>query len=108
MPVNHPNNWGVWIGGRFFFLGYRRLSNLSTLLGCSYDVVWRWSKLASPPANIRKDFDVRLIEVLKTDRFTLFTGYVSVAPEEAPIIEPRRRGPSSDAMIRRAPTSKVA
>ena len=45
---------------------------------------------------MRKDFDVRLARVLKTDRRTLFVEFGNITPEAAPTIEDAPEHPGDD------------
>ncbi|MGD0464651.1 MAG: hypothetical protein ABSB74_19375 [Tepidisphaeraceae bacterium] len=84
------NHWGQWLRLRWRFLGFRRIGDLSTSLGCCPDLVTRWLRSEFPPDSIRKGFDTALIGALRTDRWTLFNSYTTVAPEDAPIVDPPR------------------
>lgn len=89
-PAKEQGAWGEWIVRRWRFLGFKRIVDLSSTVGCSPDLLTRWHNSRFPPETIRKGFDVALIVALRTDRWTLFNAYASIAPEDAPVIDPPR------------------
>ena len=106
---NH-NHWGKWIDGRFRFLGYRRLADLATLVGCSQAAMFDWLAIDMPPRSMQKGFDSALIAALQTTRTMLFREYANVAPGDAPVIDPNTSSEHSGGQrkIRRAPTEQAA
>jgi hypothetical protein len=109
MLVHQPNRWGEWIVGRWKFLGYRRFTDLSSAIGCSHDVIFRWRLMSTPPDAIRKGFDAELIIALRTDRWTLFNAYASIAPEAAPLIDSNGgRNTGGRSSIKRSPMRGAA
>jgi len=104
-----PNHWGEWVIARWKFLGFRRLADLSTAVGCNPNLLTVWHQSESPPNSMRKGFDLALVRALRTDRMTLFGLYATIAPEDAPVIEPPRDVDRAGRnRIRRAPTARVA
>ncbi|MGD0462862.1 MAG: hypothetical protein ABSB74_10275 [Tepidisphaeraceae bacterium] len=110
MPSGTHSRWGEWIIERWAFLGFKRIADLSTAIGCSYAALYQWKQLETPPDAMQKGFDVGLIAALKTDRMTLFCSYVSIAPADAPVIEPPRDVDrlGSKRRILKAPAREVA
>jgi hypothetical protein len=50
---------------------------------------------------MRRGYDLALASALKTDRATLFSGYAKIAPDVAPVLDPRRISVSSEEHLRR-------
>jgi hypothetical protein len=112
-PDNKERNyrhWGQWCRERLKFLGVRRFTDVSSSLGCHVQTITNWLARELPPDNMHKGLDRRLARALKTDAFTLFSGFKNISPEEAPIIsrKPRYDHDRTDGYIQRAPTSATA
>lgn len=86
--LGRRNHWGKWIIRRRRFLGYMRLSDLATSIGCSYAAIYQWTHAENPPAGMQMGYDAKLISALLTTRMMLFNHYAFVAPEDAPIVGP--------------------
>jgi hypothetical protein len=79
-------SWGLWVHRRAEFLGFKRQSDLSKIVGCSRQQLSNWFAMVAPPISMRKGFDRWLANALQTTHRTLFIDYVNVAPETATVI----------------------
>jgi len=96
MASETRNHWGEWIGGRSLHVGYRRQKDLADAVGCERTQLYKWKKMSEPPFRMHRGLDRRLVIALRTDAFTLFSGYATIDPKHAPIVNPPRRRPPQD------------
>jgi hypothetical protein len=83
--LNAPH-WGSWVLHRSQFVGFRTRRQLSESVGCQYERLCRWLKMAGPPI-FRKGFAGELARSLKTDRRMLLREWQLNKPESVGTVD---------------------
>lgn len=82
-----PARWGEWIDRRRRFVGIATQVRLADLIGCSRQHMAKWLGMDDAPVSLRRGYDVALARMLRTDRFTLLTGWREITPEQSPLVD---------------------
>ncbi len=78
--------WGAWLKSRSRFVGYTSTSAFALAVGCTPQHARLLMRMREP-VGMRRRLDPAICRVLRVDRKTLFTDYVSVDPESAPLVD---------------------